>query len=453
MEGDASLVEINPLILTPDGRVHALDAKVSLDDNAAFRHPEWEAFREVQVLDPREELAQEKGLQYVGLQGNVGIVANGAGLAMSTLDVVNQVGGQPANFLDVGGGASAEVMANALEVVNSDPNVRSIFINIFGGITRGEEVANGVVEAMRRVTLRSPIVIRLDGTNAEQGRAILKEHESERLISRPTMVERRPHGGAARGAGGAPAPGAPAPDRLLQGGRRPVSILVDETTKVVYQGLSPRPGNPGVFYALRNREYGTQVVAGTNPGRGGTEIEGIPIYATVGEAKAATGATASCIFVPAPNVASAVLEAAEAGMELVVVISEGVPAHDEARFYNQLRQRVPRDAPPGPQLPRADQPREVQHRDHRRGDRPGGRAGGDRLPLRHPHLPGPLRADPEGDRADDVRGDRGRPGAGDDLHRLPAGVPGRPADEGGDPDRGDRRGRRKRRRRSTSGRR
>jgi succinyl-CoA synthetase beta subunit len=189
VEGDASLVEINPLILTPDGRVHALDAKVSLDDNAAFRHPEWEAFRVTQVLDPREALAQEKGLQYVGLQGSVGIVANGAGLAMSTLDVVNQVGGQPANFLDVGGGASAEVMANALEVVNSDPNVRAIFINIFGGITRGEEVANGVVEAMRRVTLASPIVIRLDGTNAEQGRAILKEHESERLISRPTMVE------------------------------------------------------------------------------------------------------------------------------------------------------------------------------------------------------------------------------------------------------------------------
>jgi succinyl-CoA synthetase beta subunit len=189
VEGDASLVEINPLILTPDGRVHVLDAKVSLDDNAAFRHPEWEAFRVVQELDPREALAQEKGLQYVGLHGSVGIIANGAGLAMSTLDVVNQVGGQPANFLDVGGGASAEVMAGALEVVNSDPNVRAIFINIFGGITRGDEVANGVVEAMRRVELRSPIVIRLDGTNAEQGREILKEHESDRLIARPTMVE------------------------------------------------------------------------------------------------------------------------------------------------------------------------------------------------------------------------------------------------------------------------
>jgi succinyl-CoA synthetase beta subunit len=221
VEGDASLVEINPLILTPDGRVHALDAKVSLDDNAAFRHPEWEAFRVTQVLDPREALAQEKGLQYVGLQGSVGIVANGAGLAMSTLDVVNQVGGQPANFLDVGGGASAEVMANALEVVNSDPNVRAIFINIFGGITRGEEVANGVVEAMRRVTLASPIVIRLDGTNAEQGRAILKEHESERLISRPTMVEAARTAvqlAAAARSAGSPNPVPPPPTVASSGG-------------------------------------------------------------------------------------------------------------------------------------------------------------------------------------------------------------------------------------------
>jgi succinyl-CoA synthetase beta subunit len=189
VEGDADLVEINPLILTPDGRVHALDAKVTLDDNAAFRHPEWEEFRGTQVLDPREQMARERGLQYVGLDGEVGIIANGAGLAMSTLDVVNQVGGRPANFLDIGGGASAAVMANALEVINSDERVKAIFINIFGGITRGEEVANGIVEALQRVELRSPIVIRLDGTNAEQGRAILSAHESDRLVSRPTMLD------------------------------------------------------------------------------------------------------------------------------------------------------------------------------------------------------------------------------------------------------------------------
>jgi len=189
VEGDADLVEINPLILTPDGRVHALDAKVTLDDNAAFRHPEWDEFRGLQEMDPREKMAHEKGLQYVGLDGDVGIIANGAGLAMSTLDVVNQVGGKPANFLDIGGGASAAVMASALEVINGDEKVKSIFINIFGGITRGEEVANGIVEALGRVQLKSPIVIRLDGTNAAQGRAILKEHESDRLISRPTMLD------------------------------------------------------------------------------------------------------------------------------------------------------------------------------------------------------------------------------------------------------------------------
>ncbi len=187
-EGDADLTEINPLILTPDGRVHALDAKVTLDGNAAFRH-DWAEYEATQVRDEREEAAAAKGLQYVGLDGTVGVIANGAGLAMSTLDVVNQAGGQPANFLDIGGGASAEVMAGALEVINNDPKVKSIFINIFGGITRGEEVANGIVQALGRVQIDAPIVIRLDGTNADEGRAILAAHESERLVSRPTMLE------------------------------------------------------------------------------------------------------------------------------------------------------------------------------------------------------------------------------------------------------------------------
>ncbi len=189
VEGDADLVEINPLILTPDGRVHALDAKVTLDDNASYRHPEWEDFRDIDEFDERERLARSKGLQYVGLDGYVGIIANGAGLAMSTCDVVNQVGGSPANFLDIGGGANAEVMANALEVINSDPKVRAILINIFGGITRGEEVAKGIVAALERVTINSPIVIRLDGTNAEEGRRIIATVESDRLISSPTMLE------------------------------------------------------------------------------------------------------------------------------------------------------------------------------------------------------------------------------------------------------------------------
>jgi len=189
VEGDADLVEINPLILTPEGKVHALDAKVTLDDSASFRHPEWDEFRGYEVLDPRDAMARERGLQYVGLDGTVGIIANGAGLAMSTVDVVSQVGGSPANFLDIGGGANADVMAAALEVINHDEKVKAIFINIFGGITRGEEVANGIVQALGRVQLSSPIVIRLDGTNAEEGRAILAPHASANLISRPTMLE------------------------------------------------------------------------------------------------------------------------------------------------------------------------------------------------------------------------------------------------------------------------
>ena len=190
-KGDCDLAEINPLILKPTGEVHALDAKVSLDNNAAFRHPEWAEYAATEELDAREQLAREKDLQYIGLDGTVGIIANGAGLAMSTLDVVNQVGGKAANFLDIGGGANAELMTAALEVINSDNKVRSIFINIFGGITRGEEVAKGIVEAVKRVHLRAPIVIRLDGTNAEEGREILAKAgiPDSQLTSRPTMLE------------------------------------------------------------------------------------------------------------------------------------------------------------------------------------------------------------------------------------------------------------------------
>ncbi|MGH8983752.1 MAG: ADP-forming succinate--CoA ligase subunit beta [Acidimicrobiia bacterium] len=188
-DGDADLVEINPLILSNDGRVHALDAKVSLDSNAAFRHPEWDDYEATQVLDAREREARAKGLQYIGLDGSVGVICNGAGMTMATLDVVNEVGGRAANFLDVGGGAGADVLANAVEVVNNDPEVRAILINIFGGITKCDEVALGVVEAMTRVDLRSPMVVRLDGTNAAEGRIILNEQASDMLVPQPTMLD------------------------------------------------------------------------------------------------------------------------------------------------------------------------------------------------------------------------------------------------------------------------
>jgi succinyl-CoA synthetase beta subunit len=183
---DATLVEVNPLVLTGDGRVIALDAKVTLDDNAAFRH-DWDQFADPSAADPLEARAKEKHLNYVKLDGQVGIIGNGAGLVMSTLDVVAYAGEEfggvrPANFLDIGGGASAEVMANGLEIVLADPSVRSVLVNVFGGITSCDAVANGIVSAIGMLSaggeqVDRPIVVRLDGNNAAEGRRILEEAE------------------------------------------------------------------------------------------------------------------------------------------------------------------------------------------------------------------------------------------------------------------------------------
>lgn len=179
---DATLVEVNPLAKTADGRVLCLDAKVTLDENAGFRHPDHEALEDKSAVDPLEQAAKAKDLNYVKLEGEVGIIGNGAGLVMSTLDVVayagEQYGVKPANFLDIGGGASAEVMANGLEIVLSDPAVRSVFVNVFGGITACDAVANGILSAFALLESRGekvtkPLVVRLDGNNAEAGRAIL----------------------------------------------------------------------------------------------------------------------------------------------------------------------------------------------------------------------------------------------------------------------------------------
>lgn len=189
VEADATLVEVNPMILTGDDRVIALDSKVSLDDSAFFRHPDFEELREIVATDPQERMAKEKGLNFIKLEGDVGIIGNGAGLVMSTLDVVDQAGGKAANFMDVGGGANAEVLSNALEVILSDIGVRSVLINIFGGITRGDEVAQGVVDALGRLEVSVPIVVRLDGTNAVEGRKILLEANHERIVPAETMSE------------------------------------------------------------------------------------------------------------------------------------------------------------------------------------------------------------------------------------------------------------------------
>ncbi|GIV00005.1 MAG: succinate--CoA ligase [ADP-forming] subunit beta 2 [Actinomycetota bacterium] len=186
---DATLVEVNPLVVLTDGRVLALDAKVTIDDNALYRHPEIEMLRSAFPIDPVEFRAREAGLQYVKLDGRVGIIGNGAGLVMSTLDLVHQAGAGAANFLDVGGGASADAIATSLEVVLSDPAVRSVLVNIFGGITRCDVVARGLLEALERVQPTVRIVVRLDGTNAEEGRRILREADHPMIVPAETMLE------------------------------------------------------------------------------------------------------------------------------------------------------------------------------------------------------------------------------------------------------------------------
>ena len=188
-ERDATLVEVNPLVLLGDGRVIALDAKVTIDDNALTRQPDLAPLAQEFPIDPVEKRAKDAGLQYVKLDGEVGIIGNGAGLVMSTLDVVARAGARAANFLDIGGGASADTMATSLEVILSDPAVRCVFVNIFGGITRCDVVANGVLEALTRVEATVPIVLRLDGTNAEEGRRIIDEARHSMIVSVPTMDE------------------------------------------------------------------------------------------------------------------------------------------------------------------------------------------------------------------------------------------------------------------------
>jgi succinyl-CoA synthetase beta subunit len=186
---DAMLVEVNPLVITAEGDVVAADAKVTIDDNALFRHPDIEEMRDTEAADPQEQMARERHVTYVKLDGTIGILGNGAGLVMSTLDVVDQVGGKPANFLDVGGGADADKIVTALEVILSDPKVEAILFNIFGGITRCDEVAKGILAALEQLTIDVPIVVRLDGTNDVEGRKLLTDAAPANVYPERTMLD------------------------------------------------------------------------------------------------------------------------------------------------------------------------------------------------------------------------------------------------------------------------
>jgi succinyl-CoA synthetase beta subunit len=275
MATDASLAEINPLILEGNGNIKALDAKFNFDANALYRHPEIVAYRDLDEEDPAEIEASKFDLSYISLDGNIGCLVNGAGLAMATMDTIKLFGGEPANFLDVGGGATAEKVTEAFKIMLANKSVKGILVNIFGGIMKCDTIAEGVIAACKAVNLSVPLVVRMKGTNEDLGKKMLKP-------KRPADHQRRHHG---RG-------------RHQDRRRREVrprntdmSILINKDTKVITQGIT---GKTGQFHTRMCRDYANGkncFVAGVNPKKAGEDFEGIPIYASVKDAKAQTGAT------------------------------------------------------------------------------------------------------------------------------------------------------------------
>ncbi len=268
---DMSLLEINPLVVTKDGKIICLDAKMNFDDNALFRHKDIQELRDLDEEDPAEVEASKYDLSYIKLDGEIGCMVNGAGLAMATMDIIKLYGSEPANFLDVGGGASKEKVTAAFKIIVRDPNVKGILVNIFGGIMKCDIIAEGIVAAAREISLSVPLVVRLEGTNVELGKKILAE-SGLAITSRRQSRRRRREGGQGRE------------------GFEIMSILVDKNTKVICQGFT---GNQGTFHSEQAIAYGTKMVGGTTPGKGGTTHLGLPVFDTVREAREQVGADAS----------------------------------------------------------------------------------------------------------------------------------------------------------------
>ena len=302
VERDCSLVEINPLVVTADRQLLALDAKMSFDDNALFRHRDLAELRDLAEEEPAEVRAGKAGLSYVKLDGNIGCLVNGAGLAMSTMDLIKLHGGEPANFLDVGGGANVEQVTEAFRILLADTNVKAVLVNIFGGIMRCTTIASALLEAYKSVGFNVPLVVRLEGTEVER-RPPASSPKAAWTSSPPTDLTDAAQESRRRGS-----------RRNRSTDRQDImSILVDRNTRVLCQGIT---GKAGQFHTKHCREYGTQIVGGVTPGQGGQTVEGVPVFDTVAEAVEKTGADATMIFVPPPFTADAILEAADAGIRL-----------------------------------------------------------------------------------------------------------------------------------------
>ncbi len=325
---DASLVEINPLILTASGDVLALDAKMNFDDNALYRHPDIRELRDLDEEDPLEIEASKFSLNYIRLDGNIGCMVNGAGLAMATMDIVKLAGGEPANFLDVGGGANAEQIRNAVAHPHVGPpgagRVRQ-HLRRHPAVRHPGRGARGRGQGTRRPPAhRDP-----HGRHERRGRQADPARQRSELHDR--RRERR-----CGGQGGGPR-------RVSRSGgdfkATHMAVLIDQSTRLVVQGLT---GREGTFHAMQAAAYGTRVVGGMTPGKGGTTHEGWPIFNTMADAVRETGANASLIFVPPAAAADAIMEAADAGVALVVCITEGIPTLDMMRATTFLKGRPTR---------------------------------------------------------------------------------------------------------------
>ncbi|KAG4065947.1 hypothetical protein HA402_006800, partial [Bradysia odoriphaga] len=292
LERDLAMVEINPLVITKQGDLICLDGKLGADGNALFRQSELREMRDLSQEDERESRAAQWELNYVALDGNIGCMVNGAGLAMGTMDIVNLHGGEPANFLDVGGGATKERVTEAFKIILSDDKVKAVLVNIFGGIVRCDLIADGIIGAVAEVGVNVPVVVRLEGNNAELGAKKLAD-SGLNIIAATSLTD--------------------------------AAQQVVAAVEVICQGFT---GSQGTFHSEQAIAYGTKMVGGVTPGKGGTQHLGLPVFNTVREAVEATGATASVIYVPAPFCKDSILEAIDAGIKLIITITEGIPTLD-----------------------------------------------------------------------------------------------------------------------------
>ena len=395
-------------------RLVCLDAKVTLDDSALPRHPALEALRDLDEEDPTDLEARRAGISFIKLDGTIGCMVNGAGLAMTTMDLVKRAGGEPANFLDIGGGARADKVTAAMRLILADPKVNAILVNIFGGITRGDEVARGLIEARAGMSRAVPMVVRIVGTNAAEAAKL--------LTGGPIRDRRLARRGGRQGRRG------------LEGGRG-VSILIGRDTRLVVQGITGREGD---FHSRAMLEYGTPLVAGVTPGKGGqTTLDGrVPVYDTMADAVRETGANTSCIFVPAGGAPDAVLEAVGAGIRTIFCITEGIPTLDMIPVVAAVRAAGARLI--GPQLPGRHVARPGQGRDHP-GLRPPRGPGRRGVPFRDADLRGRAGDERRRDGPVDLRRDRRRPDHRHDVPRRAPALRGRPGDRRDHPDRRDRR--------------